>query len=197
MSLINSAVVSRRNHDGAVEDGIKADGFSKPPWVHMAQSTLHKLSHLKVTIRSSIFGNPTPILRPYTGLLSDSFLLLVGLERLEINIFLAGIPRIRPQNFSASEWRQLPALLGKESSLPKLRRLSVLVRAELFDYDEEHAQILASEMSERTFSWADFHSLLDLRPELDLSFVVEVSMGLQGTVLQRRPYITPRVSNHA
>lgn len=115
---------------------------------------------------------------------------------------LEGRYDLEPMHFNPDEWRSLPLVLQKFGALPKLRWLSVRVETKLFDpplrchpqeppltYDEiveieleflkkeAHAKMLVEVMAERTYPRTDFQLLLDLRPELDLSFVAAVTLG--------------------
>ncbi|TEB40102.1 hypothetical protein FA13DRAFT_1724327 [Coprinellus micaceus] len=192
--------VHRRVDDSRAE-GVPLEGFVQSPLEHVHQASYSTITHLKLDIHGSLVPDK-PIIRPYTGVLNEGLTRLDALERLEVDMVLEGRYDLEPMHFNPGEWRSLPLVLQKYGVLPKLGWLSVRVETKLFDprlrchpeepplTDEEiaeieleflkkeaHAEMLVEVMAERTYLRADFQLLLDLRPELDLSFVTAVTLG--------------------
>ena len=190
-----------RRADDPNAEGVPLEGFVPSPLEHIHQASYSAVAHLKLDIHGSLVPDE-PIIRPYTGVPNEELTRLAALERLDVDMVLEGRYDLEPMHFNPDAWRSLPLVLQKSGALPKLRRLSVRVETKFFDphlrcdafeppltveeiaeierefsEKEAHAEMLVDAMAERTYPRADFQLVLDLRPELDLSFVTAVTLG--------------------
>lgn len=152
--------------------------FRLPPLSHIHPASLSTLTHLTVHSCATFHAPHQWFSCPYTNIVDDTLALFVALKSLRFGIVLQGVLNPDPDKLRAVRWGRLPDILTTPGACPKLNELAITVQMRA-PYQasgkwKEDAEIVGRTISEVVYP-AAFRSLLEQRPEITLSFSVEVS----------------------
>jgi hypothetical protein len=141
------------------------------------------------------FGESNIFLRsPYTSIVDDVLTQFTALETLRFEFILQQFLNLNPSTFTDGGWSHLPSVVTQPGACPRLREVAirVIIRASdtplVYGNSEdgivdrtvkqckEDADWVAGAFAESVYP-AAFAVLIHQRPEVNLSFVTEVSVG--------------------
>lgn len=130
---------------------------------------------------------------PYTSIVDADLSHFTALETFRFNIVLQRFLNLHPNTFTQGRWYLLPEVLTQPGSCPRLREVAIRVNlrasgeplvneegstgtGRTVEECKEDAESAAIALSEGVYH-AQFLEVIHQRPEVDLSFTTQVSVG--------------------
>ena len=125
---------------------------------------------------------------PYTSIVDADLAHFSALEALQFNIVLQHFLNLHPNTFTHGRWNRLSEVLTQPGACPRLREVAIRMHLRASGVSlagvvgrtgeecKEDAGRIAGALSESVYP-AQFFELIQQRPQVELSFVTEVSVG--------------------